>query len=202
MSKCGKGCMPECRYFTTGGCISPFNCPYKVENKSITTAISTFLEDKEIARLTAENARLREEVDNLSHENDELEYKTEKLEAELSKQGRTQSYIEVLRENSSIRVLLEKFESENAELKATISKMETVEKELRARLNKEEAEHRAEVAERALKNIAERISCNICDNFNCKYNNYETYTYNTEECINWWLAQAEKELAEEERKDD
>lgn len=31
MVKCGKGCMPECQYFTTGGCISPFNCMYKVE---------------------------------------------------------------------------------------------------------------------------------------------------------------------------
>ena len=31
MAKCGKGCMPECQYFTTGGCISPFNCMYKVE---------------------------------------------------------------------------------------------------------------------------------------------------------------------------
>lgn len=31
MSKCGKGCMPECKYFTTGGCISPFNCMYKEE---------------------------------------------------------------------------------------------------------------------------------------------------------------------------
>ena len=31
MAKCGKGCMPECEYFTTGGCISPFNCMYKVE---------------------------------------------------------------------------------------------------------------------------------------------------------------------------
>lgn len=31
MSKCGKGCLPECEYFTTGGCISPFNCAYKIE---------------------------------------------------------------------------------------------------------------------------------------------------------------------------
>lgn len=31
MTKCGKGCMPECQYFTTGGCVSPFNCPYNVE---------------------------------------------------------------------------------------------------------------------------------------------------------------------------
>lgn len=32
MVKCGKGCMPECQYFTTGGgCVSPVNCLYKVE---------------------------------------------------------------------------------------------------------------------------------------------------------------------------
>lgn len=31
MSKCMKGCLPECQYFTTGGCVSPFNCAYKIE---------------------------------------------------------------------------------------------------------------------------------------------------------------------------
>lgn len=70
MAKCGKGCMPECKYFTTGGCVSPFNCPYKVENESITTATSTPCnlypletdKDKEIARLQAENAELRERL--------------------------------------------------------------------------------------------------------------------------------------------
>lgn len=40
MSKCGKGCMPECEYFTTGGCISPFNCMYKEESGYINTAAS------------------------------------------------------------------------------------------------------------------------------------------------------------------
>ena len=40
MSKCGKGCIPECEYFTTGGCISPFNCPYKMETGYINTATS------------------------------------------------------------------------------------------------------------------------------------------------------------------
>lgn len=70
MSKCGKSFLPECEYFTTGGCISPFNCPYKMEHESITTATSTPLnsnviytdetyKDKEISRLTAENAELR-----------------------------------------------------------------------------------------------------------------------------------------------
>lgn len=42
MSKCGKGCMPECEYFTTAGCVSPFNCAYKIEEvsrNSVTTAI-------------------------------------------------------------------------------------------------------------------------------------------------------------------
>lgn len=40
MSKCGKGCLPECEYFTTGGCISPFNCMYKEESGYINSATS------------------------------------------------------------------------------------------------------------------------------------------------------------------
>ena len=40
MSKCGKGCMPECEYFTTCGCISPFNCMYKEESVYINSATS------------------------------------------------------------------------------------------------------------------------------------------------------------------
>lgn len=46
MTKCGKGCMPECEYFTTGGCISPFNCPYKIETGYINsaTSIPTYME--------------------------------------------------------------------------------------------------------------------------------------------------------------
>lgn len=41
MNKCGKGCMPECEYFTTGGCVSPFNCLYKIETSYINYATST-----------------------------------------------------------------------------------------------------------------------------------------------------------------
>lgn len=41
MIKCGKGCMPECQYFTTCGCVSPFNCPYKIETGYINSATST-----------------------------------------------------------------------------------------------------------------------------------------------------------------
>ena len=67
MTKCRKSFMPECEYFATNGCVSPFNCPYKVENESITTATSTPCnlypletdKDKEISRLQAENAELR-----------------------------------------------------------------------------------------------------------------------------------------------
>ena len=46
MAKCGKGCMPECKYFTTGGCISPFNCQYKIETGYINsaTSIPTYME--------------------------------------------------------------------------------------------------------------------------------------------------------------
>ena len=74
MIKCGKGCMPECQYFTTGGCMSPFNCPYKIETGYINSATSTphimsmtneeMIENlkcviADISVLQAENAELR-----------------------------------------------------------------------------------------------------------------------------------------------
>lgn len=40
MSKCGKGCIPECEYFTTGGCTSPFNCAYKIEEHNQNTVFT------------------------------------------------------------------------------------------------------------------------------------------------------------------
>lgn len=86
MSKCGKGCMPECEYFTTGGCISPFNCMYKEESGYINSATSgtviytggmnmtneEMIENlkcviadisKQCEELQAENAALRERLD-------------------------------------------------------------------------------------------------------------------------------------------
>lgn len=73
MKKCGG--FGDCIYNTTAGCISPFNCPHKIEHESITTATSTPLnsnviytyetyKDKEIARLTAENEQLRARLKN------------------------------------------------------------------------------------------------------------------------------------------
>ena len=75
MSKCGKGCMPECEYFTTGGCISPFNCPYKIETGYINsaTSIPAYMEqyngmsDDDIERLKAENADLHERLKEAEH---------------------------------------------------------------------------------------------------------------------------------------
>lgn len=57
MSKCGKF-IPECEYFGTGGCISPFNCPYKMESEYSNSATSvpeyvhrgSSMTDKEIER--------------------------------------------------------------------------------------------------------------------------------------------------------
>lgn len=71
MTKCGKGCMPECEYFTTGGCISPFNCPYKIETGYINsvTSIPTYMEqyngmsDDNIKCLKPENAELCHRAD-------------------------------------------------------------------------------------------------------------------------------------------
>lgn len=62
MSKCGKSFMPECEYFTTGGCISPFNCIYKIASEYFTTVTSTPSEsiDKELKVLTIEDKKLEE----------------------------------------------------------------------------------------------------------------------------------------------
>lgn len=30
MIECGKGCLSECKYYTTGGCILLSDCPYKM----------------------------------------------------------------------------------------------------------------------------------------------------------------------------
>lgn len=62
MNICGKGNLPECQFFTTGGCVSPFNCIYKIKQDFHTRATSNAMEisrNAEIARLTAENAELR-----------------------------------------------------------------------------------------------------------------------------------------------
>ena len=69
MSKCGKGCMPECEYFTTGGCISPFNCMYRIEElspSSATSVSSSYVQNliSENTALKSENAALQKRLDN------------------------------------------------------------------------------------------------------------------------------------------
>ena len=62
MTKCGKSVMPECKYFTTGGCMALFNCIYQVEDESMSMSTSippmpnsncTFKRRKEMTNLQA-----------------------------------------------------------------------------------------------------------------------------------------------------
>lgn len=62
----------------------------------------------------------------------------------------------------------------------------------------ERAEHRAEVAEKALYNALEKISCSVCDNRACF--GFDTLDEEAEYCNSWWLQQAEKELSEDGKK--
>lgn len=97
MSKCGKGCMPECKYFTTGGCISPFNCPYKIETGYINSATSTtdsltglLMEFDEMGLVRQycafdpekyaieEREKVRKEIERLKSENADLRERLEK----------------------------------------------------------------------------------------------------------------------------
>ena len=91
MSKCGKGCMPECEYFTTGGCISPFNCMYKEESGYIISAtsgkvfyteglgVSNTPIDDSVSIYEVANA-LQAEVEKLKAENAELRATLSKME--------------------------------------------------------------------------------------------------------------------------
>ena len=99
MSKCGKGCMPECQYFTTGGCMSPFNCPYKIETGYINSATSTphitsmtneeMIENLKCViadisvqcnQLKTENAELREKLSNSIDTEQIAKYLAERLD--------------------------------------------------------------------------------------------------------------------------
>ena len=97
MSKCGKNSFPECEYFTTAGCISPFNCPYKVEdrysNNVFTTGVFGKIKDyfqslvqkgiipQEPANYDA--ATLKIYIDHLESENAALRERLEKAETKI-----------------------------------------------------------------------------------------------------------------------
>ena len=87
MSKCSKACMPECEYFTTGGCISPFNCMYKEENGYINSATSekivytggiTMTNDEMIENLKCVIADISAQCKQLEAENAALHERLEK----------------------------------------------------------------------------------------------------------------------------
>ena len=96
MSKCGKGCLPECEYFTTGGCISPFNCMYKEESGYINSATSgtviytggmNMTNEEMIENLKCVIADISEQCEQLKAENAALrteleDYKIEERRAE------------------------------------------------------------------------------------------------------------------------
>lgn len=204
MAKCGKGCMPECEYFTTGGCISPFNCMYKVEGIYSNSATSnttcyagtSYTETKPDDSESGIRKWYRESV---GHE--PANYDAAALKA----------YITYL-------------EAENAELQEKDIKCADSVDEMIAMCDKcglreccgcehsytavqevkelKEAEHRAEVAERALKKFAENITCEDCPFFSdCASSEKMEDLMHSNYCFAEYSKQAEKELAEEGKDD-
>lgn len=102
MVKCGKGCMPECQFFTTGGCISPFNCTYKVETGYINTAtsvIGSYTQGKDDLNEHKINKWFRSLVDEGKIQQEPMNYDAATL----------QIYIDHLeKENAALRERLEK----------------------------------------------------------------------------------------------
>ena len=94
MSKCGKGCMPECEYFTTGGCISPFNCMYKEESGYINIATSgtviytggmNMTNEEMIENLKCVIADISAQCEQLKAENAALQNKIQSIKEVLAK---------------------------------------------------------------------------------------------------------------------
>lgn len=179
MSKCGKGCMPECKYFTTGGCISPFNCMYKEESGYINSATSGTViytvgmnmpDEKMIENLKCVIADISEQCELLKAENAALKEKLEK-----AKKHRVQ-----VLPDGTIKQLYSDEEVEDI-----------------AR-QRDEYKHRAEVAERALLYAVSEYRCDECPCLDCS-----AEIRGSQECIDCICAEykkeAERDLAEEKK---
>ena len=85
------------------------------------------------------------------------------------------------------------------QVREAVKALENENAALRERLEK--TEHRAKGAERALKKFAENISCEDCPFFSdCASSEKMEDLIHSKYCFSKYLKQAEKELAEEERK--
>lgn len=154
MAKCGKGCLPECEYFTTGGCISPFNCPYKIETGYINsaTSIPTYME----------------QYNRMS--DDDIERCLERLSTCKATDVMNFDY-------SATLAYIKRLKAENADLHERLK----------------EAEHRAEVAERAFDNTMKVFHETLSALFPDAKVDLDEWKKNN-------LANAEKELAEEDKR--
>lgn len=198
MTKC-IGRMPECQYFTTGGgCVSPVNCLYKVEgiysnSATSNTACYAGTSYTEAQADDSESGIRKWYRESVGHE--PANYDAAALKA----------YITYL-------------EAENAELQEKDMKCANSVDEMIAMCDKcglfdccacehsctavqgvKELKHRAEVAERALRNAAPRLKCRggLGEGF-CGVDKCDYYHCNNDEgCVKAHLQQAEKELAEE-----
>lgn len=203
MTKCGKGCTPECEYFVTCGCISPFNCLYKVEETYSNSATSN----------TACYA-------GTSY----TEAQPDESEAGIRKWYRKSVGHEPANyDAAALKAYIAHLEAENAELQEKDIKCADSVDEMIAMCDKcglheccgcehsysavqgvkelKEAKHRAEVAERALESACQDIISTI--EFICEAGGVVTVeNYSPEKATpQAYLKRAERELAEE-RKDE
>lgn len=155
MAKCGKGCMPECEHFTTGGCISLFSCPYKIETGYINSATSfpTYME----------------QYNGMS--DDDIERCLERLSTCKATDVMNFDY-------SGTLAYIKRLKAENADLHEKLK----------------EAEHRAEVAERALLRLCEET---MRDKLIIMYPIVGRQVRDKQELYDYCIEQAEREIEEE-----
>lgn len=96
MSKCGKDCMPECEYFTTGGCISPFNCLYKIETGYINSSTSIPAYMGQCNGMSNDDTKhLKAEIADLHKKLKETEHRAEIAEERLKNLKKTEGNLTV-----------------------------------------------------------------------------------------------------------
>lgn len=200
MAKC-IGRMPECQYFTTGGCVSPFNCLYKAEG---TYSNSTTSDTACYAGTSYTEAQ------------------PDESEAGIRKWYRESVGHEPANyDAAALKAYIAHLEAENAELQEKdINCVNSVD-EMIAMCDKcglfdccacehsytavqgvKELKRRAEVAERALKNFAKNITCEDCPFFSdCASSEKMEDLIHSNYCFAEYLKQAERELAEEGKDD-
>lgn len=217
MNICGKGNFPECQFFTTGGCVSPFNCIHKIKQDFNTRATSNAMEIGRNAEIDyVADSKTEQTITDLLIEFDEMgfvpttvcpnheQYATEWRERVRKEFDRLTAENKRLREEAAEQKSIA--EHEHATQMEWFSIACDYVAELVALKNRLEAELKGRMDKMATKVEADRNAWEKACELACEELQFYDYGNETKEDgikmkLDYFYQQAKKELREE-RKDD